>query len=196
MQPAALEDASKPAKSLKVVAAAAPVASEPEQLVAAEIAKFEAIAGGVLAEGDRSRFFDKKARLFDQKAFWYEHRFDLPIHYRTFVGQVGSAKAASANVETVFSGIGGMLAKAPTMDPELASNYTILHYNFSYDFLEPTDEEVVAAYTKVNGEEEPEFEDGNDSDDSDDSDEGSDNDEDDADADDAADADDLDAAAA
>ena len=155
-----------------------------------EMSKFEAISNGVLAEGQGSRFFDEKAKLFDQMAFWYEHRFELPIHYRTFVGQVGSAKAASANVETVFSGIGGMLAKAPTMDPELASNYTILHYNFSYDFLETTDEEVVAAYLQENGEEAPvapeaeaEGDDGesSESDDSDDSD---------------ADADDLDAAAA
>ena len=52
-----------------------------------------------------------------------------------------------------------------------AANYTILHYNFGYEsFLEPTDEEVVAAYTNENGEEEPEFEGGNDSDGSDDSD--------------------------
>ena len=41
------------------------------------------------------------------------------------------------------------------MDPELAYNYTILHYNFTYDFLEPTDEEVVSAYLQENGEEAP-----------------------------------------
>ena len=75
-----------------------------------------------------------------------------------------------------------------TMDPELASNYTILHYNFSYDFLEPTDEEVVAAYLQENGEEAPvapeaeaKGDESGESDDSDDSD---------------ADADDVDTAAA
>ena len=141
----------KPAKTLAIDAAGS--LSEPEKVVMAEISKFEAISRGVVAEGERSRFFDSKARMFDQKAFWYEHRFDLPVHYRTFVGEVGSAKAASSNVETVFSGIGGMLAKATTMDPDLAANYTILHHNFMYAFLEPTDEEVVEAYTKEEGEE-------------------------------------------
>ena len=135
----------KPAKTLAVDAASS--LSETEKVVAAEISKFQAISRGVVAEGERSRFFDSNARLFDQKAFWYEHRFDLPGHYRTFVGEVGSAKAASSNVETVFSGIGGMLAKATTMGPDLAANYTVLHHNFTYSFLEPTDEEVVEAYT-------------------------------------------------
>ena len=64
---------------------------------------------------------------------------------------MGSQKAASANVETVFSGVGGMLEKATTLGADLVADYTICHHNWQYDFLEPSDEEVVAAWTVLYG---------------------------------------------
>ena len=55
----------------------------------------------------------------------HEHRTDMPIHYNTYVGQVDCAKAASSNVETVFSGAGGMVAKSVNIGGELLSDYTV-----------------------------------------------------------------------
>ena len=58
------------------------------------------------------------------KSFWFEHRTELPLHYKSFVAEVGSQKAASSNVETVFSGVGGMVAKASSIGPDLVMDYT------------------------------------------------------------------------
>ena len=64
---------------------------------------------------------------------------------------MGSQKAAASNVESVFSGVGGMVQKATTLGAELTENYTICHHNWLYEFLEPSDEEIIAAYVKLNG---------------------------------------------
>ena len=128
---------------------ARPEISEMEKKVEDEMSKFYAICGGILAEGDRSRFV--KGGIFDQKEFFYEHRHDLPIHYNAFVGEVGTMKAASANIESVFSGVGMMLQKATTMGAELVADYAILHYNWLYSWLEPTDKEIEDAYNEAYG---------------------------------------------
>ena len=86
-----------------------------------------------------------------KKRFWFEHRTELPLHYQTYVPEVGSQKAAASNVESVFSGVGGMVQKATTLGAELTENYTICHHNWLYEFLEPSDEEIIAAYVKLNG---------------------------------------------
>lgn len=66
------------------------------------------------------------------------------------------AKVASANVETVFSGAGRISAKSRTLDAELLSDYAFLHYNYKYDWLRPTLDEIVAAYKKLYGKEQRE----------------------------------------
>ena len=105
----------------------------------------------VVAEGTHNRFYEKG--IFNQKRFWYEHRTELPLHYQTYVPEVGSQKAASSNVESVFSGVGGMVQKAITLGAELTENYTICHHNWLYEFLEPGDEEIIAAYVELYGSE-------------------------------------------
>ena len=117
----------------------------------AELEKYEAISKGVQAEGANSRYYE--GGLFSEKTFWYEHRLDLPIHYSTYVGQVGCAKAASSNVETVFSGTGGMVAKSVNIGGELLSDYSICHHNWQYEWLRPTKAEIDTAYCKLYGKE-------------------------------------------
>ena len=116
-----------------------------------EITRFTSIAEGVVAQGFHSRFF--RQGIFDQKGFFYEHRHEIPLHYNAFVAEVGSAKAASSNVETVFSGVGGMLQKATTLGGDVVESYTICHYQWLYEFLCPSDDEVAAAYMKLHGNE-------------------------------------------
>ena len=54
------------------------------------------------------------------------------------VSEVGPAKVASANVETIFSGAGRLSAKSRVLHPKLLSEYCILHYNYKFDWLRPT----------------------------------------------------------
>ena len=121
------------------------------QIVTQEMDKFATIAAGIVAEGASCRFYEKG--IFNQKSFFYEHRHDLPLHYNAFVGEVGSSKVASSNVETVFSGVGGMLQKATTLGGDLVESYTICHYQWLYEWLCPTDDEIAEAYQIVHGKE-------------------------------------------
>ena len=50
---------------------------------------------------------------------------------------------ASANVETVFSGAGRISLRSRTLDPQLLSDYAYLHYNYKYEWLRPTLEEIL-----------------------------------------------------
>ena len=43
--------------------------------------------------------------------------------------------------------------KSRCLDPQLLSDYSFLHYNYKYDWLRPTLEEIVDAYTKLYGKE-------------------------------------------
>ena len=60
------------------------------------------------------------------------------------------AQAAEFAKETVFSGVGGMVQKAITLGSDLTESYTICHHNWLYEFLEPSDDEIVEAYLKLN----------------------------------------------
>ena len=44
-----------------------------------------------------------------------------------------------------------MLQKATTLGSELTESNIICHQNWLYEFLEPSDEEIMAAYIKLNG---------------------------------------------
>ena len=76
------------------------------------MAKFKSIRQGVVAEGGSSRFYERG--IFNQKRFWYESRHELPLHYSAYVPEVGSQKAAAANVETVFSGVSPSPSPSPS----------------------------------------------------------------------------------
>ena len=36
--------------------------------------------------------------------------------------------------------------KSRTLDPQLLSDYAFLHYNYKYDWLRPTLDEIITAY--------------------------------------------------
>ena len=57
-------------------------------------------------------------------------------------------KAASSNVETVFSGAGQL---PPKLYAEILSNYTVLHHNLKYTWLAPKDDDVVKDYEALYG---------------------------------------------
>ena len=100
----------------------------------------------------------------------------LPIHAKVYRGESGPMKGASSNVESIFSGVKRLLGDfAATMSPDILEMYVFIHYNWQYEFMRPTIEEIVAAYLKVYGREpkqedleEEEEEDGDDDDDDDD----------------------------
>ena len=58
---------------------------------------------------------------------------------------------ASANIETVFSGAGRISGKSRTLSPSLLSDYAFCHYNYKYDWLRPSLNEIIAAYEKLYG---------------------------------------------
>ena len=55
-------------------------------------------------------------------------------------------KAASANVETVFSGAGKFTEEAKSTGPTLLRRMVQLHYNWKYTFLRPSIEQVIRRY--------------------------------------------------
>ena len=67
-------------------------------------------------------------------------------------------KGASACVESVFSGVKRLLGDfAATMSPELLELYVFMHYNWAYEFMRSTvDEIVVKVYISVYGPEQRE----------------------------------------
>ena len=50
-------------------------------------------------------------------------------------------------------GAGRISMKSRTLDPTLLSHYAFYHYNYKYDWLRPTLEEIIKAYKKVYGKE-------------------------------------------
>ena len=83
--------------------------------------------------------------IFDLSVFWSGQKSVIPVHYSLWMAEVGCAKVASANVETVFSGAGCISMKSHCLGPQILSNYVFLHYNYKYDWLRPTIEEIVDA---------------------------------------------------
>lgn len=115
-------------------------------VVKLEEAKYASLCVAVI--NDRSPWMVDD--IFDQSMFWAQQKNTLPVHYALWVAE-GCCKVASANVETVFSGAGKISNKSRTLDPQLLSDYAFLHYNYKYDWLRPTLEEIVAAYKKLYG---------------------------------------------
>ena len=78
----------------------------------------------------------------------------LPLHTAVFRGDVGSMKGAASCVESVFSGVKRLLGDfAATMSPEILTLYVFIHYNWQYEWMRPSIEEIVEAYIKAHGKE-------------------------------------------
>ena len=67
----------------------------------------------------------------------------------------------------MFSGAGRISKKSRKLSPSLLSDYAFCHYNYKYDWLRPTEREIIDAYKKLYGKGKPALS----SDDSDSSDE-------------------------
>ena len=119
-----------------------------EDKVNDEMRKYEAIV--LSSRVDPEKYMN--GGLFDMCAFYNDHQHVLPIHMAVYRGCVGSKKGASACVESVFSGVKRLLGDfAQRMGPELLELYVFIHYNWQYEFMQPTIEEIVAAYLKLHG---------------------------------------------
>ena len=59
--------------------------------------------------------------------------------------QVGCAKLASANIETVFSGAGRISNKSRLLAAQVLSDYCFRHYNYHFDWLRPQLDEIIKA---------------------------------------------------
>ena len=91
--------------------------------------------------------------IFDLSVFWSGQMSVIPVNYSLWMAEVGCVKVAIANVETVFSGAGCIGMKTHFLGPQILSDYVFLHYNYKYDWLRPTHEEIVDTYTKLYGKE-------------------------------------------
>ena len=70
------------------------------------------------------------------------------MHYSAYLAEVGCKKSASANVESVFSGAGNFMEQGGTAGSTLLERMVKLHYNWKYEFVRPTLEEVVDRSTR------------------------------------------------
>ena len=96
-----------------------------------------------------------KSESFDKSAFWVKNRDKLPIHYAVYLADCASKKAASANVETIFSGAKQLSDSATTMDDDVFGAYVFDHVNWQYEWLRPSVHDIVCAYLALHGEEAP-----------------------------------------
>ena len=51
----------------------------------------------------------------------------------------------------MFSGAGRISAKSRTLSPTLLSDYAFCHYNYKYDWLRPSLDEIIKAYIRLFG---------------------------------------------
>ena len=68
--------------------------------------------------------------IFDLSVFWSGQKSVIPVHYSLWMAEVGCAKVASANVETVFSGAGRISMKSHCLgpaSPDARGNCRCLH---------------------------------------------------------------------
>ena len=102
-----------------------------------------------MAQGEKHEHYkqvsDGSSR-FDLQSFWAEKKEELPLHFKVYVAEVGCKQAASANVESVFSGAGKFMQEAPSTGPVLLQRMIRLHYNWKYRYLRPTIHKVSERY--------------------------------------------------
>ena len=83
---------------------------------------------------------------FNLHAFWVDHKAQLPLHFGVYLTEVGCIRAASASVETVFSGAGKFMEEAPSAGATLLRMMVRCNVNYQYWFIRPTLAEVIARY--------------------------------------------------
>lgn len=71
------------------------------------------------------------------------------------MGDCASKRAASASVETVYSGATKLADGSDALADVVLAAYIYSHYNFNYEFLQPRIKEIVAEYKKVHGNQPP-----------------------------------------
>ena len=105
------------------------------------------IRAKILARGTEGEYYYGTNR-FNLRAFWAAHKSIIPLHYAVYVAEVGCKKAAAAKVESVFSGAGKFTTEAKSLGPKLLERMIKLHYNWKYNFLRPSMEEIVKRYNE------------------------------------------------
>ena len=130
--------------------------SSAEVLLLDEVAAYEKIASTV----DHSKYDSQDADRFDLNQFWSDYKKALPIHYQVYLGDCGSKRAASASVETVYSGATKLSNEADHLGDDVLAAYVFNHHNWQFEFLRPTIAEIVAEYLKVHGHAAPPEEEG------------------------------------
>eukprot|EP00966_Prymnesium_polylepis_P027323 632248-Prymnesium_polylepis.1 len=86
---------------------------------------------------------------YNLNAFWADHKKTLPIHYHVYLADCGSKRASSASVESVYSGATKLSDAAEHLADDVLAAYIFCHYNWGFDFLRPSIDEIVAEYKKV-----------------------------------------------
>ena len=123
-----------------------------EDLLSAEIETYEKICSTV----DHEKYRFKDSGCYDLNTFWADHKKQLPIHYLVYLGDCGSKRAASASVETIYSGATKLADGSDKLADDVLAAYIYCHYNMQFGFLAPTIDEIVAEYKKVHGSQPPE----------------------------------------
>jgi len=96
-----------------------------------EVEKYEKICSTV----DAKQYLIADGTKFDVNRFLADHKKVLPIHYRTYLGDCASKRAASASVESVYSGATKLSNEAERMADEMLAAYIFCHYNWAFEFL-------------------------------------------------------------
>ena len=112
-----------------------------------EVAEYEKLVSTV----DHNKYETEDGDRFDLNRFWSDHKKALPIHYHVYIGDCGSKRAASASVETVYSGATKLSNEADSLGDDVLAAYVFNHHNWQFEFLRPTVAEIVAEYQKVHG---------------------------------------------
>ena len=123
-----------------------------DQILKAEIEAYEKICSII----DHLKYLNPDAGRYDLNQFWAEHKKKLPIHYLVYLGDCASKRAASASVETVYSGATKLADGSEKLADDVLAAYIYCHYNFKFEFLRPTIDEIVAEYKKAHGNQPPE----------------------------------------
>ena len=119
--------------------------SKTDAQVQVEIERFSIISEQIIAQGEGGQYYEGNHRI-NLRAFWADHKRVLPLHYNVYMAEVGCKKSAAANVESVFSGAGKFADEAGSAGHVLLPRIVRLHYNWKYDFLRPTMNQIVNCY--------------------------------------------------
>ncbi|KAK3264233.1 hypothetical protein CYMTET_27015 [Cymbomonas tetramitiformis] len=140
-----------------------------DTLITAEKESFVSACKAAVTSG---KYLDPKSQEFNQLAFYCDNQALFPIHCTVFRSDCGPNKAASANVEQVFSGAGALLADFHRhgLSPKMLALYMFIRTNWQYEWMRPSVEDILQAYKFKYGDsvvEEPDSDSDSDSDNSD-----------------------------